>query len=203
MNNSPSVTNETHSLPVMSIGLGIMNVTWSFGDKIQPELQPKLHDAVKIAIARFNNDSNSLQLRQTEDSNSNCLKIEFSKGKFVSQRRKNIAYVINFFGMLVAPIVGFIAGVPGIVLINYFPRNIVSSNVWLSSGGLAAFEKYKRINVWTWVLFVNAKQKEDKLITDFSNRLYNVLKGLELRQWNRLLLENAATSINIAGLQSV
>ncbi|WP_166670834.1 hypothetical protein [Olivibacter sp. XZL3] len=179
-----------------------MNITWSFSDKIQAELRPKLHDAVKIAIARFNNDSNSLHLQQKEDSDSNCLKIEFSKGKFVDKRRKNIAYAINFFGMLIAPVVGFMAGVPGVLLFNYFPRNMVSSSLWLSSEQ-TGFKKYKRINVWTWVLFANAKQKEDKLVTDFSDRLYNVLKRVELQQWNRLLLENAAKPVEIGGLQSI
>ncbi|MFA6086755.1 hypothetical protein [Mucilaginibacter sp.] len=159
----------------------IVDVIWNFGSRIKAGVRPQLENAVESAITRYNRESNTLVLRRSDEADANCLKIDFSKGEFVSRRNKMIAYLVNFLGMIIMPAVGFMIGFPGPLVLNYFPRNMVKSELAISSSKQLIFKKIKKINAWTWVLFVNAKRKEDKLVTDYSERLYQAFKGLQMQ----------------------
>ncbi len=150
----------------------VFDVIWNFGHKVQAGVRSQLEIAVEVAIRRYNDESNTLVLRRSNEADANCLKIDFSKGEFVSPKNKRIAYSINFLGMIVMPAIGFLID---------FPRNQVRSELTISSSKQLIFKKIRSVNAWTWVLFVNAKRKEDKLVTDYSERLYQAFKGLQLQ----------------------
>lgn len=159
----------------------VFDVIWNFGHKIQAGVRSQLETAVEVAIRRYNDESNSFVLRRSNETDANCLKIDFSKGEFVSPRNKMIAYSVNFLGMIIMPVVGFLIGFPGPLVLNYFPRNLVRSQLAMSSSKQLIFKKIRNVNAWTWVLFVNAKRKEDKLVADYSEKLYKAFKGLQLQ----------------------
>lgn len=164
-----------------STDLRIIDVIWNFGNKIKAEVRDQLENAVDIAIIRYNGESKTHILRRNDEADADCLKIDFSKGEFVSRRTRMIAYLVNFLGLIVLPAVGFLIGAPAPLALNYFPRNIVRSELAMSSSKQLIFKKIKKINAWTWALFVNAKHKEDKLVRDYSERLYQAFKGLQMQ----------------------
>jgi hypothetical protein len=160
----------------------IVDVISVFGNKIQPEVRPQLQIAIRSAISRFNNENDTFKLRDNHEAEADCLRVDFSKGEFVSRRTKTIAYAVNFVGMVIMPVIGYFVGFPGPLVLNFFPRNIVRSQLALSTGGALIFKKYKKISAWTWVLFVSTKRKEAKLIADYSDRLYHAFQSLQIQR---------------------
>jgi hypothetical protein len=159
----------------------IIDVIWNFGSKVQAEVRSRLETAVEIAIRRYNDENNNLIFQRRDEADANCLKVDFSQGKFVSRKDRTAAYAVNFLGMIIMPVVGYLIGFPGPLVLNYFPRNLVKSELTLSFSKQLIFKKFKRVNAWTWVLFVNSNRKEDKLVADYSERLYRALKGIQMQ----------------------
>ncbi|MBE9583296.1 hypothetical protein IM792_02435 [Mucilaginibacter sp. JRF] len=176
---SPSTLEEL--AVIESKTLATIDVIWNFGNKVQVDVRSRLETAVEAAISRYNNESNSIILRRRDEADANCLKVDFLQGKFVSRKDRTLAYTVNFLGMVIMPVVGYLIGFPGPLVLNYFPRNLIKSELTISSSKRLIFKKFKRVNVWTWVLFVNSTHKEDKLVADYSERLYMAFKGLQMQ----------------------
>jgi hypothetical protein len=167
------VATEKNTRNTSSIG-----IEWSYNDRVNEKLQPRLDSVINKMMADFNAERHSFTVHKKLAKDKDYLSIDFNKGKIVSKGERIVGYVVSAMGLIATPIYLASADLGFIAAFAYWPSNNIQDQIQLS-GTLAKGRGRKNTRVETGALFARSSKQVDKLLTKFSTQLRNELVKIE------------------------
>lgn len=156
-----------------------IGIDWNYSEKVNPELQGLVDNALANTIKKFNEEGHSFDVHKKETKDKDYLTINFVKGKIAGKGEKIAGYIVSTLGLIVTP-VALIAADAGFIAAFYFlPSHKIDALLELSPSLSTDNGNRKRLLLETGALFSKNSIKVEKLVTKFSTGFYNTLVKMD------------------------